>query len=174
MEQIERERVFLLNSLPPDINKCGKKNIEVGDFSAPNVITALRIRRKGNDYELIRKQGRLIHRRTEQVLKLTKKEFEMIYPAAAYKHQKVCFYYRLGKNLCEIDVYSDKLLGYARVEVEFKTEQALRAFTPPSWFGPEITKINHSIHKNLGSIDFRTLKARFLRKGIKLKPIKLK
>jgi CYTH domain-containing protein len=76
-------------------------------------------------------------------------------------------------RICELDVYLGKLAGYARVEVEFENEEDMKDFTPPDWFGVEITELNHTIHKNLGAITFDDLKSRYSDKGIELLPLSL-
>ena len=68
-------------------------------------------------------------------------------------------------------MYQGKLLGYVRVEVEFKNVKAMNSFEPHPWLGDEITKWNHVIHKNLGVITFAEMKKRYLKKGINLKKV---
>ena len=44
-----------------------------------------------------------------------------------------------GGAVAEVDVYGGELDGLLTVEVEFPDEAASRAFTPPDWFGREVT-----------------------------------
>jgi CYTH domain-containing protein len=46
---------------------------------------------------------------------------------------------RIGGGEAEVDEYGGELAGLVVVEVEFPDEQAASAFTPPSWFGRELT-----------------------------------
>lgn len=41
--------------------------------------------------------------------------------------------------VADVDVYRGPLAGLCTVEVEFATVDAARAFTPPAWFGREVT-----------------------------------
>ena len=46
----------------------------------------------------------------------------------------------LGDDLtAEVDVYADRSDGLRVVEVEFPSEAAAAEFTPPDWFGPDVT-----------------------------------
>ncbi|HKN96698.1 MAG TPA: CYTH domain-containing protein [Pseudonocardiaceae bacterium] len=45
----------------------------------------------------------------------------------------------LGELQATVDVYADRNDGLRVVEVEFPSEQAAAEFTPPEWFGPEVT-----------------------------------
>lgn len=48
----------------------------------------------------------------------------------------------LGASLvAEVDRYADALEGLWTVEVELPSEDAAAAFTPPSWFGEELTGV---------------------------------
>jgi adenylate cyclase len=46
---------------------------------------------------------------------------------------------RLGTDVIELDAYQDGLRGLVMAEVEFDSEAAAYSFTPPSWFGREVT-----------------------------------
>lgn len=173
MKQAEKEKVYLLNRLPADLNKCESMIIRAGNFYNPNTVDSLRIRQKGNQYELTKKEGNSTHRRTEHTIKINKEEFDILWSVAKGKYEKIRYLYPLGKNIAEIDMYRGKLGGYTRVEVEFKDKKEMEKFTPPDWFGPEITQWNHEIHQNISKISFPDLKKRYNSKGIELKPIKL-
>jgi CYTH domain-containing protein len=45
----------------------------------------------------------------------------------------------LGAVVAEVDVYAGALEGLLTAEVEFPSEEASRSFTPPDWFGDEVT-----------------------------------
>ena len=173
MDTIERERVFLLKDLPPDIAKYKSIFIQIGDFTLSNGVDILKIRRKGDKYELIKKEVISDNTRHEHVIPLNKQEFELLYPVAIRKHSKERIFYPLGDNTCEIDIYLDAMAGYARAEVEFDDEKKMKEFIIPSWFGTEITKINHIVHENLGVITFQTMVDRFKKNNIILSAISL-
>ena len=102
---------------------------------------------------------------------ISKKEFDILWKVAKWKYKKKRYLYPLRKHMAEVDIYLGKLAGYVRVEIEFKNKAEMLKFTPPHWFGPEITKWNHTIHKSLGKISFQELKRRYAKKDIKIRPI---
>ena len=174
MKKNEIEKVYLLKRLPTGISDCKSKIIKVGDFYDSNSIDALKIRQKADIYELIKKEASdSEEKRIEHTITIKKGEFEILWKAVRQNHEKECFFYPLGKLMCEVDIYKGKLLGYARVEVEFDNEKDMNNFTPPDWFGEEITKFNHDIHEDLGLISFEDIKKRYSERGINLTPIQL-
>lgn len=177
MKQTEIERVFLVKSLPNNLSLYQPITMDVGDFYDPlkagaSRVDHLGIRRKGKHYEIRKKVGKSEYKKIEYNIAITKEEFERLISVATQRHQKNMYLYPLNNHcISEIDLYQGKLAGYARVEVEFKTEEEMKRFIPPKWFGTEITEINHSIHKNLGLITFDELQERYSEKGIDLKPV---
>lgn len=177
MQQIEIERVFLVKKLPDDLNKYKPVAMDTGDFYDSNkkgevVVDHLTVRRKNDRYEIRKKEGSSEYKKIEHTIFISKEEFDLLMSVAPQRHQKNMYIYPIAENrMCEIDLYLGKLAGYARVEVEFENEEDMKNFTPPEWFGIEITKLNHSIHKCLGSITFNDLKNRYAEKGIKLQEL---
>src|ERR1035437_9609623 len=145
MKQTERERVFLIKALPNDIDKYAPMLISVGDFFDSNSTDALKIRQKGDNYHLIKKDTNTAHERVEHVIDIKKGEFDVLMKCTIQSHFKNRYFYPFGKYVCEIDYYLDRLDGYARVEVEFGSDEEMYNFKPPEWFGNEITEINHEI-----------------------------
>ncbi len=173
MSDIECEKVFLIKRLPSDILKYKSIFIQIGDFTLANDIDILKIRCKGDDCELIKKEYISEAERREYRIPLNKQEFDLLYPVAIRKHAKRRFFYPLGKYTCEIDVYLEDMLGYARAEVELDNPEEIKNFKCPDWFGNEITALNHEIHENLGTITFQTMVNRFKERGITLVPVYL-
>jgi len=164
----EIERVYLAKALPKDLSKSQSVMIKVGDFHNPTRIDALRIRQKGDKYEIIKKEGESLLNRTEHVIFITKEEFDILWEGVQWSNEKVRIIYDFNGTLCEIDFYQGELEGYCRVEVEFKDKIEAESFKSPDWFGPEITNLNHEIHKNLGKINFEEMKKRYSKHGIEL------
>ena len=173
MKQIEKERVFLVKELPIDINQYKPIPISVGDFFESNSSDALKIRQKGDNYHLIKKETNTAHERVEHVINIKKGEFNALVKCAIQFHRKNRYIYPYGKYECEVDYYLDRLDGYVRVEVEFDNDEDMLNFTPPEWFGDEITEINHEIHEDLGLVTFDDMKERYRQRGIVLNKILL-
>ena len=58
----------------------------------------------------------------------------------------------------ELDVYEGSLAGLVVAEVEFETTEESQRFSPPDWFGKEVTedkyyKNSHLALKDSGSLD---------------------
>ncbi|MBU1148841.1 CYTH domain-containing protein [Patescibacteria group bacterium] len=168
MKQEEIEKVYLIKKLPADLNKCKKMIIRDGNFFDPNTVDSLRIRQKGNQYELTKKDGKSAQQRTEHTINIKKEEFEIFWPVASWKYEKERYLYSLDNLTAEIDIYLGNLKGYARVEVEFATEQESEKFNRPDWFGLEITDWNHTIHSDIDNISFQVMQKRYQEKGIEL------
>lgn len=173
MKQIERERVFLVKALPNNISNYQPTPISVGDFFDSNSSDALKIRQKGDNYHLIKKETNTAHERIEHVINIKPGEFEVLMKCTVQSHRKNRYLYPYDKYMCEIDYYLDRLDGYVRVEVEFDNDEDMFSFIPPTWFGPEITEINHEIHENLGLVTFEEMKTRYRERGMTLDKVLL-
>ena len=141
MKQIERERVYLVKQLPEDLNKYKPTVMQVGDFYDSNSVDALKIKQKGDKYELVKKEGDSAHKRTEHTINIKKEEFDILMSVSIQSHKKERYFYSIDNYICEIDLYKGNLLGYVRVEVEFKNTKDMNDFIPPAWFGEEITDL---------------------------------
>ncbi len=173
MQEIEIEKVYLVKELPENLRKCRHIEIQIGDFYDSNSVNALKLRQKGDEYELIKKEEISTYEREEHTIKIKQQEFDVLIKATVQSHQKVRYFYPLDNELiCEIDVYKGKLDGYVRAEVEFKTVKSMNEFVAPEWFDQEITPLNHTIHKDLGLITFDEMVDRFKKEGIALTKIK--
>src|ERR1700712_4605658 len=102
--------------------------------------TEVRLRRSGDELLLTAKGGHG-EVREEVEVSIDPKSFEALWPLTAGRRvRKVRHYMPLAHGLrAEVDVYEDGLDGLCTVEVEFDSEDASRAFTPPPWFGRELT-----------------------------------
>lgn len=173
MDNIERERVFLLKELPKDLLEFKHIDINIGDVTSSNDVNVLKIRQKGDTYEIIKKEYISEQEKREYIVPLNEEEFALIFPITKRRHSKKRFFYPLDTYVCEIDIYLGEMEGYARAEVEFANRDELKAFNPPSWFGEEITAINHEIHENLGEITCDIMEERYKERGISFKKIYL-
>lgn len=172
MIEIEIEKVYLAKFLPDDLYKYTPISIMVGDFYDSNSVDALKIRRKGDKYEIIKKEKISECERKESFIEIKKGEFDILFTATVQNHRKERYLYPLDeKHICEVDVYKDKLEGYVRLEVEFKDKDDSNSFVAPEWFGPEITSINHTIHEDLGLVTFKEMEERLRKEGINLKKV---
>jgi CYTH domain-containing protein/CHAD domain-containing protein len=133
----EIERKFLVTEMPRA--ESGSTAIEQG-YLALDENTEVRLRRAGDELFLTAKGGHG-EVREEVEVSIDPKSFEALWPLTAGRRvRKLRHYMPLGDDRrAEVDVYEDGLDGLRTVEVEFDSEDASRAFTPPPWFGRELT-----------------------------------
>jgi len=145
----EIERKFLIASLPPDLDKFPKKEISQGYLAITPDGTEVRLREKGNKYyQTIKTAGGKIRGETE--IEITKEQFQSLWPMTEGKRvEKTRYEIPYQNSLIELDVYAGSLKGLLTAEVEFKTEKGSNEFTPPDWFGKEVTEDKRYKNQNL-------------------------
>jgi CYTH domain-containing protein len=134
----EIERKFLLDGRPSIIEGRPSTRVTQG-YLAITDDTEVRVRSRADDRLLTVKRGRGAVR-GEVTIPLTDEQFDEMWAFTAGR--------RLTKRrwvvphdavIVEIDVYDGDLDGLVIAEVEFPSVEASVAFTPPDWFGREVT-----------------------------------
>lgn len=167
---IENERTFLVKRLPEDLKSKRREKIRQGYLSEG--LYPLRIRQKGNKYELTKKEPKTpgdFSRHEETTIYPKKEEFEKLWPLTVKSLEKTRYFYPLVKTsepskgglTAEIDVFEKKLKGLVFVEVEFPSKKAMESFIPPDWFGRDVTQEEWSVNAYLAGKSFEEIK-RFL------------
>ncbi len=129
---MEIERKFLIQSLPGNLDSCPFHQIEQGYLCTDPVV---RIRRQDEDYYLTYKSKGLMVRE-EYNLPLTK-ELPKVDGILISKKR---YLIPLSSSLTvELDIFEGELSPLILAEVEFDTEQEAKKFTPPGWFGEDVT-----------------------------------
>ena len=99
----------------------------------------LRLRITGSGSVITVKAGSGLHR-TEVECAITDADAEALWPRTVGRRlEKVRHRVDLGPLTAEVDIYGGELDGLVVVEVEFASEAAADDFTPPDWFGDEVT-----------------------------------
>ncbi len=141
---MEIERKYLIKQLP------GHIALQINNNSAfpcrlitqgyLNTNPVIRIRRDNDLYELTYKSKGFMARQ-EYNLPLTKEAYEhLLTKIDGRLIQKKRYMIPLGHGLtAELDIFEGDLAPLILVEVEFPTEEDALAFTPPSWFGEDVT-----------------------------------
>jgi CYTH domain-containing protein len=134
----EIERKFLFDELPRALAFARRKAILQG-YLALDGDTEVRVRRSaGGDTLTIKHGGGEV--RVEEELALDGRQGDALWELTDGRRlQKTRREMRVDGMLVEIDEYSGALDGLIVAEVEFDDEDAARAFTPPAWFGREVT-----------------------------------
>jgi adenylate cyclase len=139
----EIERKFLVDRLPAEIFRARHFTIAQGYLANERGGRHVRLRKKAKTTWLTFKNGRPSSRE-EREIRLSAKQFAMLWPATAGRRLHKRRYEVPWKNLTiEIDIYDGRNHGLIVAEVEFPNDASRRKFRPPAWFGREITGEKH-------------------------------
>lgn len=139
MSNQEIERKFLVNELPENLNQYSSKDIIQGYIAIGTDGTEVRLRKKGEKYfQTVKSNGDKIRFETE--IEITKGQFDSLWKITQSKRlEKTRYEIPLENRVIELDIYLGNLAGLVSAEVEFSNEEESNNFTPPKWFGQEIT-----------------------------------
>jgi CYTH domain-containing protein len=134
---IEIERRFLVAEVPPELPEPAK----VEQAWVTTMPVSLRVRLIDDRRILTIKAGRGLER-MEIERDLTADEFDALWSLATeLRVAKRRHFLDLGDgHTAELDLFDGELAGRRLVEVEFDSTDAAAAFTPPEWFGAEVTE----------------------------------
>lgn len=141
---VERERKFLVPDLP-DLPPTGVPFRQ--GYLAIDGSVSVRVRDAGPEGRTLTIKAGRGAIRTEFEWSLSRNQFDAAWPHTEGRRiQKTRYRLPLdgvagasGSCIVELDVFHDVLDGLAMAEVEFDSEDALRAFAVPDWFGREVT-----------------------------------
>ncbi|MBR5127103.1 MAG: CYTH domain-containing protein [Roseburia sp.] len=147
---MEIERKFLIHTVPENLDTYPHKEIEQGYINREPVV---RIRRSDDTYILTCKgQGLMV--REEFELPLTKEAFEHMKPKTdGIFIEKTRYLIPYDEKLTiELDVFHGQLAPLVLAEVEFSSIEEADAFTPPVWFGEDVTNTPKYHNSNLSNL----------------------
>lgn len=134
---MEIERKYLIHTLPDHLEDYPHRTLEQAYLCTEPVV---RVRRDDNDYILTYKSKGLMVRE-EYNLPLTEEAYRHLLVKADGRiitKERYCIPY--GDHLTvELDVFDGDLAPLLLAEVEFASEEEANAFTPPAWFGKDVT-----------------------------------
>jgi adenylate cyclase len=134
----EIERKFLLSGLPSALAFARRVPIRQG-YVALDGDTEVRVRRTPAGSTLTIKHGSG-EVRVEEELELQPRQADALWELTDGRRlQKTRREMRVDGAPASVDEYAGALDGLVVVEVEFEDEARARAFTPPPWFGRELT-----------------------------------
>ena len=146
MTEIELEKTYLAKFLPEGLKDCPSK--EIKDIYIPESIEhpVLRIRQKGDKYEITKKQpiqGVDSSEQYEHTIELTKEEFLVLEQVAGKRVHKIRYYYNHHGVQAEVDVFQDDLAGLVLVDFEFKEVADKNNFEMPEFCLTDVTQDKH-------------------------------
>jgi adenylate cyclase len=135
--RVEIERKFVVADTPDPLPEG--ERIEQGYLAIAPDGVEVRIRRRDGRSTMTVKSGPA-HVRVEEELDIDDRRFEALWALTEGRRvAKTRHLVPLGDGLeAEVDVFQDPE-GLLLAEVEFPTEEASAAFTPPGWLGREVT-----------------------------------
>lgn len=134
---MEIERKYLIAKLPDNIKDYNYHKIEQGYLCTAPVV---RIRRQDDDYILTYKSGGLMARE-EYNLPLNKEAYDHLKEKVdGHYIAKTRYLIPLTEKLTiELDEFHGEFAPLLMAELEFETEEEAMNFTPPDWFGEDVT-----------------------------------
>lgn len=143
----EVERKWLVRELPDLSGIEGTEIVQGYIVATPD--QEVRIRRKGESFtQTVKSSGGLVREETE--VPLTQEQYVGLWETTAGRRlEKTRYKIRHGDFMIELDLYNGAHEGLMVAEVEFSTVQEAQAFSPPAWFGPEVTNDQRYKNKNL-------------------------
>ena len=134
---MEIERKYLIEQPPKDYNTYPSSHLQQGYLSTSPVV---RVRKEDETYYLTYKgKGLLV--REEYNLPLTQEAYEhLLQKADGRILEKRRYRIPLSDHLViELDVFEGDYEGLILAEVEFPSVEEAEHFTPPAWFGRDVT-----------------------------------
>ena len=135
----EIERKFLIRQMPERLNGYRHSEIMQGYLVSDAEGTHVRLRRRDDKHTLTFKRG-AARSREEREIQLDAEQFATLWPATVGRRlTKVRYEIPWEKQVIELDIYRGRHEGLAVAEVEFEDETSCAAFTPPAWFGEDVS-----------------------------------
>jgi CYTH domain-containing protein len=143
MTEIELEKTYLAKELPAGILECPFK--EIIDIYVPESVehAILRLRKKGDNYEITKKtpiSGSDSSEQTEHTIKLTPEEYESLARGGGKKVRKYRYYYNKDGRQAEVDVFKDELEGLVVIDFEFSEVADKDNFEMPDFCLADVTQ----------------------------------
>ncbi|MCR4648037.1 MAG: CYTH domain-containing protein [Lachnospiraceae bacterium] len=142
---MEIERKFKVRELP-DLSQYPFKQLEQGYLNTNPVV---RVRKEDEEYYLTYK-GKGFLEREEYNLPLNKEAYEhLITKADGRVITKKRYLIHFEYYTIELDIFEGDLAPLIIAEVEFETKEEAVSFTPPDWFGEDVTEDPSYSNSNL-------------------------
>ena len=147
---MEIEHKYLIHTLPDHLEQYPKRELEQGYLCTAPVV---RIRKDNERYELTYKSKGLMVRE-EHNLPLTEEAYTHLKTKIDGRLiSKTRYLIPLGEALTvELDVFHGDLAPLLLAEVEFPDEESANRFTPPDWFGEDVTFSSKYHNSNLSKL----------------------
>jgi CYTH domain-containing protein/CHAD domain-containing protein len=135
---VEHERKWLVSAVP---GLDGGGRVLRQGYLALDGSVAVRVRADGDEVHTLTIKGGRGASRTEVEWEISSSQFDALWALTGDRRvDKVRHRLPIDDGLvAELDVFGGSLDGLVLVEVEFESQEALGSFSPPAWFGDEVT-----------------------------------
>ena len=143
MTEIELEKTYLAKYLPKGLKDSPSKEIKDIYFPKELEHPSLRLRKRGDKYEITKKQpvkGNDSSEQYEHTIQLTNDEFSALEKTAGKVVRKIRYYYNHNGIQAEVDVFQDELFGLVLVDFEFKEIADKNNFAMPDFCLADVTQ----------------------------------
>ncbi|MDO4787687.1 MAG: CYTH domain-containing protein [Johnsonella sp.] len=151
----EIERKYLVRELPEHLEKFPHQKYIQGYL---NISPVIRVRAEAGNYFLTYKSSGMLLRE-EYNLPLDQKSFEhLLQKCEGYIIKKTRYFIPLDPSpglVAELDLFEDELKDLILAEVEFSSKKEADSFTPPSWFGEEVSEKPQYYNSYLSKYGYR-------------------
>lgn len=139
----EIEKTYLAKYIPPEVLKITPKKVLDIYFPTSAAHPKLRLRHKGDNFELTKKE--LIKETDaseaeESTIILNSAEFDDLSKLPGKRVVKNRYEYSLDGLVFEFDVFQADLTGLVVVEIEFSSTEQKQAFRPPDFCLADVTQ----------------------------------
>lgn len=150
-EATEIERKFRVATCPA-LDGLIAERVRQGYVTDPDDSVELRLRQKGEGHFLTMKSTGTVQRAEHEVA-ITSGQFDTLWPTTDGRRiEKTRYTGTLSDGwIFELDIFGGALAPLMLVEVEFPTLDEANAFTPPDWFGLDVTADKRFKNKALAS-----------------------
>lgn len=136
---VERERKFLVEAVPDDLVRTDVAYLRQG-YLATGERGSVRVRDAGPAGCTLTVKAGGGAERTELEWPIERREFDAAWPHTEGRRiEKTRHRIPFDGHVVELDVFRGDLDGLVMAEVEFTSSDEMAAFTPPAWFGREVT-----------------------------------
>lgn len=137
---MEIERKFLVSAVPA-ADGLASSRIRQGYLAVAGDGGEVRVRDRDGACSLTVKHGTGVVR-SEAETAISPELFAALWPLTdgrRIEKRRLLVPLEGGPLVAEVDVFEGALAGLVVAEVEFGSVEAATAFTPPAWFGPEVS-----------------------------------
>jgi len=143
MLTLELEKTYLAKRLPAGLENFPHKEILDIYFPASAAHPVLRLRKKGNSFEMTKKEPAKdgdASEQNEHTIKLSEEEFKALSSIKGKRSRKIRYEYPCQGRTAEVTVFKDDLEGLILVDVEFDDVKSKDAFKMPDFCLADVTQ----------------------------------